>query len=131
MEFKERYNMKNELLRRIECYLVTMKAYDDVSFADFIIDKKALNLSNSEFLEYLELFLKAFFDNNGKVVIGAEENEQFDWVLTSEYGTTPKEIANNLLAALEKHQRTKPDEDDFMFGYGIWFVENSNRIKKD
>lgn len=122
--------MKTELLTNIHMYLSTVNTYDDVSFADFIIDKDKFNLSKEEFITYIEIFIKYLFENEGLIVLAADKDDEYDWIETNEYGLTPKDIACNLYEAYEKYAVENPDEDNYKFGYRVWFVKNSKFVKK-
>lgn len=89
---KEKY-LRNNLL----------ELKNDVIFFDkLLLDKKTLKLTNEEFIDYLEQLFKEAFD------MGAKLN-------TNEFGTTPRDIAINIVTEYNKFK--KKNIDDYLFTY--------------
>ena len=89
---KEKY-LRNNLL----------ELKNDIIFFDkLLLDKKTLKLTNKEFIDYLEQLFKEAFD------MGAKLN-------TNEFGTTPRDIAINIVTEYNKFK--KKNIDDYLFTY--------------
>lgn len=89
---KEKY-LRNNLL----------ELKNDIIFFDkLLLDKKTLKLTNKEFIDYLEQLFKEAFD------MGSKLN-------TNEFGTTPRDIAINIVTEYNKFK--KKNIDDYLFTY--------------
>lgn len=92
-----------QLQSRIQEHMTTI-CDDAVPFDWLYADSKKYQLSNSDFLEYIKMFIVELLKNGGKVVYGGK-GAGYDWIETRDFGTTPTEIAINLLKGLDKQNR--------------------------
>lgn len=119
----KRNNMlTKQLLSRIQKHMVSIND-DAVPFGWLYADSQKFQLSDSDFLEYLRLFIEVLFRNNGKIVYGGK-GTAYDWIETKDFGETPADISLNLLKAFKTHKEQSIENNEYMFTYNVWFAKS-------
>lgn len=113
--------MDKQLQARIQEHLVTLDD-DAIPFDWLYADSKKFQLSDSDFVEYIRLFIDELFKKDGKIVYGGKDTG-YDWIETRDFGITPTEISTNLFKEFEIYKKKMNNNDEYMFTYNIWFAK--------
>lgn len=114
--------MNKQLQARIQEHLVTLDD-DAIPFDWLYADSKKFQLSDSDFVEYIRLFIDELFKNNGKIVYGGK-GTAYDWIETKDFGENPADISLNLLKAFKTHKEQSIENNEYMFTYNVWFAKS-------
>ncbi len=109
--------MKRSNKEILNLYFLIEELLDDaVGIWEIHNDKNAKSIPSS-----FSWIIESLVLVGAQPVYGAPKDSNYDWIKTSEFGQTSKEIAENITSALQSAIKKSPIEVEKLM-YGIWFA---------